>query len=433
MARLVSSIRFAVVAAVVAMALFSAAGAQERATPPGHIQEQHLRPLAIDPRTQIPPERLPGSIRDGFTLAVAGYLNGSSFEVVPLDDPEFNRVTKLLNDATLAFASHHNNILDLATTQAYPAGRSTNPVQLPEVAADYAKMGFDILGRAGNHAGDWGVEGHRETARHLNDAGIRTVGYGENKSLANEAVYMATPYGRVAFIAAAAHRAAFFHPAAPATDPVGAVRARPGISAVRTYEDGSLNPNDHFDILKAIRTAKQRANFVVFSLNWGDREPSLTQLFHDAVDAGADLVVGHGEHVIHGIEVYNGTPIFYSVGNFMINSMMGQSANWNSYEAIDKDPRTITYQEYAGRRFGTAPASWFDNFMITAQTRGGKISRVAIHPLDNGRGRDNFSRGHPHLASGEAARRVFDTLAEKSREYGTVLRVQGDTAYLDLE
>ena len=38
-------------------------------------------------------------------------------------------------------------------------------------------------------------------------------------------------------------------------------------------------------------------------------------------------------------------------------------------------------------------------------------------------GRDNFSRGYPLLVRGEAARRVFDTLAERSREYGTVLRV----------
>ncbi len=42
----------------------------------------------------------------------------------------------------------------------------------------------------------------------------------------------------------------------------------------------------------------------------------VSQFAHEAIDAGADLVVGHGSHTVLGIEIYRGRPIFYGLGNF---------------------------------------------------------------------------------------------------------------------
>ncbi len=77
---------------------------------------------------------------------------------------------------------------------------------------------------------------------------------------------------------------------------------------LRSYEEDILALRDQVDIL-------------VVSCHWGvsgsDEIPQYQiDLGHAAIDAGADLVFGHGPHVIQAVEIYNGTPIFYSVGNF---------------------------------------------------------------------------------------------------------------------
>ena len=71
-----------------------------------------------------------------------------------------------------------------------------------------------------------------------------------------------------------------------------------------------------------IRKAKQQADLVVVSMHWGihftEAEVAAYQFeyAHDAIDAGADLILGHHAHILKPIEVYKGKVIFYSLGNF---------------------------------------------------------------------------------------------------------------------
>src|SRR5262249_1948874 len=80
------------------------------------------------------------------------------------------------------------------------------------------------------------------------------------------------------------------------------------------------------DRLKAaIAPAAARADFTLLSvhIHWGrhtkhDLPPNLKAFAHEMVDAGVDMFVGHGPHVIRGIEVYRGKPIIHSVGNLVL-------------------------------------------------------------------------------------------------------------------
>ncbi len=70
-----------------------------------------------------------------------------------------------------------------------------------------------------------------------------------------------------------------------------------------------------------IQTMKQENDLVVVSIHWGDEKVGKAskqqiKLGHAAVDAGADLVLGHHPHVVGSIELYNGKYIVYSLGNF---------------------------------------------------------------------------------------------------------------------
>lgn len=73
-----------------------------------------------------------------------------------------------------------------------------------------------------------------------------------------------------------------------------------------------------------ISEAKKHADIVVVQSHWGqeyDNDPNdrQRQLARAMSDAGADIIVGHHPHVLEPIEVYNGTVIFYSLGNFVFD------------------------------------------------------------------------------------------------------------------
>lgn len=75
-----------------------------------------------------------------------------------------------------------------------------------------------------------------------------------------------------------------------------------------------------------IAALKRRADIVVASCHWGLGEEVLdymTEIAHAAVDAGADIVIGHGPHYSLPVEVYNGRAIFYGLGSFSFHTGHG--------------------------------------------------------------------------------------------------------------
>jgi hypothetical protein len=58
---------------------------------------------------------------------------------------------------------------------------------------------------------------------------------------------------------------------------------------------------------------------IVLGRRFSEAEPYERELAHAAIEAGADVVYGHGSHVAQGVEVYRGKPILYCVGNFAMD------------------------------------------------------------------------------------------------------------------
>jgi hypothetical protein len=58
---------------------------------------------------------------------------------------------------------------------------------------------------------------------------------------------------------------------------------------------------------------------IVLGKRFSEAEPYERELAHAAIDAGADIVYGHGSHVAQGVEIYRGKPILYCVGNFAMD------------------------------------------------------------------------------------------------------------------
>ena len=183
----------------------------------------------------------------------------------------------------------------------------------PEFARALRDSGFTVMSNANNHSFDFGPTGEDQTVRALHRAGIAQTG------LPGEITIVHVRDFRIAFLGFAPY---------PNTGPL----------------------NDLTAARRIIRKAAGKADLVVCAIHAGAEGTSALHLTggdetylgedrgdpegfaHMAVDAGADLVLGSGPHVLRGMEVYHGRLVAYSLGNFAgyhnfsLEGVLGESA-----------------------------------------------------------------------------------------------------------
>ncbi|MBM7517084.1 CapA family protein [Nocardioides nitrophenolicus] len=425
-------------------------------------------------------------IRAGFRLGAVGdlmYLRPMS-ATLAVEQPD---LVRLLGSVDLLFGNLETTLLDLAAAGCAPAAASGGSWLLaePEVAADLAALGFGLVSLANNHAGDWGTEGLLGTLAAVRAAGITAAGAGTSLSGAIAPRYVDTAFGRVALVSATTT----FTEHSRAGDPLGEIPARPGVAAIRSSpvatvpdelwhhlhrfaarhpsflnlpgedelramggrfrrgtpgDDGEVryepDPEDVAAVLLAVRQARQNSNLVVFSLH--SHEPSnddtspaafAADLCRRAVDAGADLVVGHGPHQLRGVEVRDGVPILHSLGDFAMMSPSLDVVPLDTWRSCRTEPGAATVPELLHARNQVLFAS--DNVLesAVASMRWDEEGTVLqLHPLDLGRDRVGAARGVPGLARGPRATRIVDRLVELSSAVGTTLQRDEGRAVLRL-
>ena len=276
------------------------------------LAEPGIAPVEIDPEVALQAElsrlgslaTLPASNDDGLLRirAVGDVMLGTSFPegYLPPDDGAhlLDAVAPLLMDADLTFANLEGPLCDSGvSTKCGPSG-NCYAFRSPTHYGQYlAAAVVDLVSTANNHARDFGQSCRDETHATLDALGIAWSGpVGTTTTLE-------TPGGRVGMVA--------FH-----TDP------------------GSNHLN-HTENAAALVAALAHAHPIVIVSFHGGAEGSraihvphgtetfysedrgnLREFTHAMIDAGADLILGHGPHVPRGMEVYKGRLIAYSLGNF---------------------------------------------------------------------------------------------------------------------
>jgi len=85
---------------------------------------------------------------------------------------------------------------------------------------------------------------------------------------------------------------------------------------------------------------------VVVSLHWGIPGDNLCdyqhQIAHAAIDAGADIIVGHGPHLVHGVELHRGRPIFYSLGKVVFDWPAMRGRGGGILATVDQQAQRIS-------------------------------------------------------------------------------------------
>ncbi len=180
----------------------------------------------------------------------------------------------------------------------------------PSYVSLLTDMGVDIAGLANNHVLDYGKTALQDTFSTLEGAGIEYTGAGNSLEEASKLIVMPCSDGRKLGFLAASH-------VIPSVD-----------WNVTNSQPGEFCFYDEADLLRSIETAKQEVDLLFVMVHWGvESTTKLTDYQvndgHSFIDAGADAVIGMHSHCLQPVEIYQGKPVFYSLGNFIFNKSIG--------------------------------------------------------------------------------------------------------------
>jgi poly-gamma-glutamate capsule biosynthesis protein CapA/YwtB (metallophosphatase superfamily) len=181
------------------------------------------------------------------------------------------------------------------------------------------KAGIDGVTLGNNHILDAGVLGLEETLAHLKDANISSAGAGMDLESAREPMIFDLGGTKVGVLN---------YQGVPAYEWAWATENIPGTAPLEK------------DVMREdIKNLRPKVDVIMVMPHWGREyiahpEPEQVELAHAAVDAGADLFVGGHAHWPKGIEVYQGKPIFYGVGNFLFDQAWSEETSTGIFADI---------------------------------------------------------------------------------------------------
>ncbi len=219
----------------------------------------------------------------------------------------FANVKDFLKRADLTFANFENPMSNRGVLLGSIYSFRADPLAIEGMTT----AGFDVVSIANNHIWDYGQDAFEDTRGILNENGITPVGGGDDFNQAHTAVIKDVKGTKIAFLAYTDLLPKF----------LGSTNARPAVASPSVEQ-----------ITVDVTRAKQQADIVVTSFHWGEEyqtvhNPKQELLAHAAVDAGADLVIGHHPHVIQDVEKYKNSYIAYSLGNFVFDQNFSEDTS----------------------------------------------------------------------------------------------------------
>ncbi|HWE64672.1 MAG TPA: CapA family protein [Chloroflexota bacterium] len=294
----------------------------------------------------------------------------------------------------------------------YRVPKHSNLRSDPAVIDDVRAMGIQAVTLANNHMMDYGPQALADTLAACDGAGIVRCGAGMDLEEARRPAWLEVAGRRLALLSVAC------------TLPVesDAAPGKPGIAPLHVgfsfevdtnllvEQPGSMpqvhtwtDAREQEAVCRQVAELKSQADMVVVAIHWGVPSYWLSPsqgllaeyqqpLAHALVEAGADIICGHHSHSLHPIELYQGVPIFYSLGNFL----------------------------FEGARPFMEPES-----MIVTITLDRRPTAVLTPLLID-------ELGLPRLARGDDATLVLEKLQRLSAPSGTTITLDDERGYLPL-
>lgn len=359
----------------------------------------------------------------------------------------------------------------------------------PAVLDDLLAAGFSLFTAANNHILDYGIAGLRIAMAEMDRRGLCHAGLGETLETARMPAYLDVAAGSVALLAccstfpkgkeAGAQRPDMqgrpglnplryetVHEMTPAqlcglrdiAESLGLEAQRreriqlgfgfpPADPSIFHFQGQSFRAaatpairsaalaRDVEDIGKWVREARGRADLVVLSLHAHEQGATMEQpaeflpvFCRRMIEEGADIVVGHGPHLLRGMEWHRGRPIFYSLGNFVGQNELTQKLPADSYDLFrvpqDRTPGAMYAQRHDNDRKGfPADRRFWEAVVPVCSFAAGRVAAIEIHPIVLGFGLKPHRRGRPKLAEGAGARAILERFALLSQPFGTAMEI----------
>ena len=425
------------------------------------------------------------SADSSFTMA----LTGDSIITRKLSvyaEPSFIEMIELLRGADVAFTNIEMLFHDY---ESYPMSSSggTYMRASPELTKDLVWAGIDLGSLANNHSGDYGPPAMLRSADYVRKAGIVAAGVGKSLAEAREAKFLETSEGRVALVSVSstfpdhsrAGRSRDDVPARPGLNPLrystrhvvtrerleslraimedlgfetqessdeltlfgGQHFVAGDVSAVLTEPD----PQDMAEIASVVSNASRLADYTIVTIHAHERDKELSvpakflvTFARAMIEAGADVFVGHGPHVLRGIEIHQGKPILYSLGDFIFQNETLLRLPQENYERYGLGARShvadFNDARYDGDTIGfpAKPEIW-ESVIAVPSWKNGSLERLELHPISLGYGQPRQVRGRPMLAEADLSRKIISDLQRVSRPFGTKIDYVDGIGIVDLK
>jgi len=407
----------------------------------------------------------------------------ATMRISAYDEESYLSMLRILRSADVSFT---NLEMLLGNFESAPAAESggTYVMAQPFMAEELKWMGFNLYATANNHSVDFGEGGILSTTRVLNHLGLTHAGVGRNLAEARSPAYVETRNGRVALISTSSTFPSFGRAGETRPDMIG----RPGLNPLR-YEARLIVPHRMMRQLKqlfkdagapirkerggvislmnlrfaggrrpeiltfpneadikgtvaSIKDARRQSDYVLVSLHAHESDGANREIpakfirifCKKCLDAGAHAIIGHGPHLLRGIEIYKRKPIMYSLGNFifMNETVRFQPSDvyeryglmWNATPADLYDARGRRGKKDAGGfRWFTYDRVYWEGAIAKFTLEDGALGELQLYPVTLGFEKPRSQRGRPTLAEGKPARAILERIKGLSLQYGTQLDI----------
>ncbi|MFC2165651.1 CapA family protein [Acidobacteriota bacterium] len=345
-------------------------------------------------------------------------------EISGYKEPEYQNLYRIMRDAHIAYGNLEMSINEQPDKQmgTYDFGRER------EFAWEVAKIGINMVSLGNNHQLDYGPEGLKDCLKFLRRSGIGYAGAGKNLQEARapdkRQIYMTK-------FALLSNYSAGWKICPPKDGPVISTVYAPKV--LLEQKDGSTKAihapvEDEVKAMEdSIVLAKRHADIVMvhFHVHWVEHAraygipdtvpPHQRPVFYRAIDAGADIILGNGPHVLRGIEIYKGKPILYSQGNFIY-----QWKTPNKIPAIvySRDQESLSgYEDIDSSLRGQDPKEEAETYLARFTIRNKKVRRIELIPVILHVTGEKM--GSPKLADNKRGKEIIGLLQKLSEKYKT--------------
>ena len=353
-------------------------------------------------------------------------------QISNLPEPYHKQLFRIMQEADVAYGNLEFSLNDHPELQR-PFYNFRAPIEFRwEVAA----IGINLVSMANNHALDFGQEGLKECLRALDLTQITHAGAGLTLAAAHEPGTMdvqsqKTKFALLSYMRYWTQKYRCADPAGPCLstiNPAVILTARNGkveelegplASDIAAMEDDVVLARRHNDVLIVSLHNHDVSHHRVYGIQ--DTTPPTEEImFRKAIDAGADMVIGTGPHVLRGIEIYKGKPIFYSLADFIYQ-----------YRTPDRIPVDLIHQRDTELARPTNVSVWdrrdppqvMEGLLVRMTLNAEKLKRIELIPvsIDD----EGPLYGVPRFASAARCKEIIERVERVSKPYNTTIVNKG--------